>query len=170
MREVVTIGAYGWDAASFLGALLEAGVDTFCDVRARRGVRGAEYAFANSQRLQAALAEAGIRYVHRPDLAPGDSIRKQQHAADQAGGGARRKRATLSPAFVEGYRRERLQGFDSQSFDADLGAEAVVVALFCVERTPAACHRSLLAERLAADLRLPVRHLLPAGDETPTGD
>ena len=60
------------------------GVDTFCDLRARRGVRGREYAFANSQRLQARLAELGIRYVHRLDLAPSAATRSQQHAADAA--------------------------------------------------------------------------------------
>jgi hypothetical protein len=36
-----------------------------------------------------------------------------------------------------------------------------VAALFCVEREPDACHRSLLAERLAADLGVEVVHLLP---------
>ena len=32
-------------------------------------------------------------------------------------------------------------------------------ALLCVERDPEACHRSLIAERLAAEYRLPVTHL-----------
>lgn len=68
---IVTIGAYGWSEAEFLAALVAAGVDTVVDVRARRGARGAAYAFANSRRLQASLAAAGIRYRHRPDLAPG---------------------------------------------------------------------------------------------------
>ena len=84
MPEFVTIGAHGWDAERFFSALLAAGVDTFCDLRARRGVRGREYAFANSQRLQARLAELGIRYIHRLDLAPSAATRSQQHAADEA--------------------------------------------------------------------------------------
>jgi len=41
-------------------------VDTFCDIRARRGVRGSEYAFANHQRLAARLAERNIRPKCRP--------------------------------------------------------------------------------------------------------
>jgi hypothetical protein len=57
--------------------------------------------------------------------------------------------------------RERLRDFDSTAFVADLGITARIVALFCVEREPAACHRSLLADRLAKDLGLPARHLLP---------
>ena len=159
--EFVTIGVYGWDAERFFAALKAAQVDTFCDIRDRRGVRGAEYAFANSARLQARLAEMGVRYIHRRDLAPSREVRGRQHAADLASRTARRQRTALSPGFVDAYVRERLIGFDSQAFAARLGPEARVVALFCVEREPAACHRSLLADRLARDLGVRVRHLLP---------
>ena len=159
--EFVTIGVYGWDAERFFAALRAAEVDTFCDIRRRRGVRGAEYAFANSARLQDRLAEMGVRYIHRRDLAPSLEVRSQQVAADRAARTAKRQRATLSPAFAEAYMREQLRDFDSTAFIADLGTTARIVALFCVEREPAACHRSLLADRLAKDLGLPARHLLP---------
>jgi uncharacterized protein (DUF488 family) len=159
--EFITMGVYGWDAERFFAALKTAGVDTFCDIRARRGVRGAEYAFANSVRLQDRLAEMGIRYIHRRDLAPSQEVRGQQVAADHAAHTAKRQRVALSPAFAEAYLQERLRDFDSTGFIADLGEQAHIVALFCVEREPAACHRSLLADRLAKDLGLPVRHLLP---------
>jgi uncharacterized protein (DUF488 family) len=161
LTEIVTIGAYGWDEASFFRALSDAGVDAFCDVRQRRGVRGREYAFANSARLQARLAALGIGYVHRLDLAPTPALRAIQGAADAATRTAKRQRAVLSPAYVQAYRTERLAAFDSAAFAAGLGDAARVLALFCVEREPAACHRSLLADRLARDLGLPVRHLLP---------
>ncbi len=42
---------------------------------------------------------------------------------------------------------------------------STVSALLCVERDPEACHRSLVADRLAAVLGLPVRHLLPDSAE-----
>lgn len=161
--EFVTIGVYGWDAERFFAALQAAGVDTFCDIRDRRGVRGAEYAFANSTRLQARLAALGIRYIHRRDLAPSQEVRDRQHGVDRASQTAKRQRTALSPAFVDAYTRERLNGFDSQAFIASLGTEARRVALFCVEREPAACHRALLAARLAQDLSVRVRHLVPAG-------
>jgi uncharacterized protein (DUF488 family) len=160
MPTLVTIGVYGSDEASFFGALQQAGVDTFVDIRSRRGVRGAAYAFANSQRLQARLAELNIRYLHRPDLAPSPQTRNQQYAADKANKTAKRQRSVLDPAFAAAYRQERLAGFDSQQFMADLGAQTRVAALFCVEREPAACHRSLLAARLQRDLGLPVKHLI----------
>lgn len=161
MVEFVTIGVHGWDAKAFFHALQDAGVDTLCDIRRRRGVRGAEYAFANSQRLQKRLAELGIAYIHRLDLAPSNAARAAQHAVDDGEKIARRQRTALSPAFADAYRLECLAGFDSRQFVASLDEAARVVALLCVEREPAACHRSLLADQLARDLNTPVRHLTP---------
>ncbi len=161
IEKIVTIGVYGYDAEDFFAALQAAGVDTFCDVRRRRGVRGREYAFANRVRLEAKLAELGIRYVHRRDLAPDDELRRAQNAADAATHVGKRARQVLSPAFVDGYCRAPLAVFDSRRFATECGPETRVVALFCVETEPAACHRSLLAERLAADLGVPIENLLP---------
>lgn len=163
MNKLVTIGVYGFDEQSFFAALQRAGVDTLCDIRRRRGVRGSEYAFANRARLEARLAALGIRYVHRLDLAPSQQLRQRQYNVDAAAGVSKRQRETLSPAFVEGYRNECLTAFDSHRFAADLGEGAHVVALLCVETAPAACHRGLVAARLAADLGLSVEHLLPEG-------
>ena len=159
--ELVTIGAYGWDAERFLSALALNTVDTFCDLRARRGVRGSQYAWANSRRLQAALMASGIRYLHLSELTPSAATRAAQSTADKAMHVAKRKRALLSSEFVESYRCERLATFDSRAFVANLGPEARVVALFCVEREPMACHRSLLADRLRHDLGISVTHLVP---------
>lgn len=161
MNKIVTIGAIGYTADAFFSALQEAEVDTFVDVRRRRAVRGAAYAFANSQRLQARLAKLGIRYLHRLDLAPPTTVRQQQAAADAAAGVAKRKRAELSPTFVTLYRSEVLTSFDPQSLHDDLPPDAAVIALMCVERVPAACHRSLLAERLRQAWGVEVVHLVP---------
>jgi uncharacterized protein (DUF488 family) len=164
LPEFVTIGVYGFDAEQFFQALVAARVDTLCDIRRRRGVRGAEYAFANSQRLQERLAELGIRYLHYIDLAPSTALRKQQEAADKQGHTARRKRALLSPQFVQGYEQSVLADFDAAAFVASLGPDARVAALLCVEREPAACHRSLLAAHLHAKLGVSVRHVTPPGN------
>ncbi len=158
--QIVTIGVYGSSEEAFFRALQEAGVDTFCDIRQRRGVRGSEYAFVNSTRLQARLAEMGIRYLHRRDLAPTPAIRAQQHAADKLGKTARRQRAQLDPRFVAAYEAEILAGFDPAEFLAAL-APSRVAALFCVERDAAACHRSLLAARLHREAGVEVEHLQP---------
>lgn len=162
MNKIVTIGAYGYDAEHFFAALQAAGVDVFCDIRRRRGVRGRDYAFANRARLAARLAELGIRYLHPIELAPSNVLRQMQYAIDAAAHVRKRQRQVLSPTFADGYRQECLATFDSHQFAADLGPEARVVALFCVETEAAVCHRSLVAERLAQELHLPVEHLLPA--------
>jgi uncharacterized protein (DUF488 family) len=158
--RILTLGVYGATETAFFTALQEARVDTFCDIRARRGVRGSEYAFVNSQRLQAKLAELGIRYLHFKDLAPSEALRKRQYAADKADRIAKRKRIELSEQFIAGYHEEH-RDFDSRKFIEQLGPDARVVALFCVERAAEACHRSLLAARLQQDLGLEVVHLTP---------
>lgn len=159
--EFITIGVYGFNEEGFFRALQAAGVDTFCDIRQRRGLRGSTYAFANSQRLQARLAELDIRYLHRKDLAPTKAVRDRQHAADSEAKIAKRQRTNLSPAFIHAFQQEILTGFDSRQFVTDLGDEAQVVALFCVEREPSACHRSLVAERLEEGLGVRVKHIMP---------
>jgi uncharacterized protein (DUF488 family) len=159
--KIVTIGVYGFDESSFFDALCKADVDTFCDIRSRRGVRGATYAFANSKRLQARLAELGIRYLHRKDLGPTKTVREKQAAADKATKTAKRKRTELGEAFIEAYHTECLDVFDPQSLLDELESDAKVVALFCVETAPEACHRSLVAEKLAKTYDLEVEDILP---------
>ena len=158
MKRVVTIGVYGCSGDGFLAALREAGVGLLLDVRQRRGVRGAEYAWANAKRLQAALADAGIAYEHRPELAPTTELRHLQYAEDARQGVGKRSRAELAPAYVERYTREILDHVDLGALAAELPDEHAT-ALFCVERDPEACHRSLIAARLAAEHGLPVRHI-----------
>lgn len=159
--KIVTIGVYGFDEESFFEALCKASVDTFCDIRSRRGVRGATYAFANSKRLQARLAELGIRYLYRKDLGPTQVVREKQAAADKATKTAKRKRTELGEAFIEAYNTECLDIFDPQSLLDELESDAQVVALFCVETAPEACHRSLVADKLAKTYDLEVEDILP---------
>ena len=158
--KIITIGVYGFTEATFFEALLAHGVDLFCDVRQRRGLRGRDYAFANSQRLQERLAQLGIAYKHLKNLAPTPEVRRQQQTVDQAGGVKKRARSQLSPAFIEAYEATVLAEFDAQAFLEEVG-ESAILALFCVEREPAACHRSLLAGHLARALNLNVEHVLP---------
>jgi uncharacterized protein (DUF488 family) len=160
MARLATIGVYGFDAQGFLSTLLEAEVGVLLDVRQRRGVRGKEYAWANAQRLQAALAETGIRYQHLPELAPTAELRNLQYAADAAQGVGKRGRSTLSPAYVERYEREILAPADLTPVVAALPARGAA-ALFCVEADPEACHRSLIADRVAAEHGVAVVHLRP---------
>lgn len=159
--RILTIGGYGFDEHSFFNALERAGVDTFVDTRQRRGLRGARYAFLNSARLQKALRERGVRYVHLRELAPTQAIRDLQREDDSSTGLGKRDRSRLSSRFVEAYKKQVLEPFEVGSFHAAVGSEAQVVALFCVERLPEACHRSLVAEHLGQELSTSVGHITP---------
>lgn len=169
MSALVTIGVHGWSADAFLRALREADVRLLLDVRQRRGVRGAEHAWANARRLQELLARAGIAYGHRPELAPTTELRQLQYAEDARRGEGKHTRAELAPAYVERYLGEILDA-------ADLGAVAALLphegaaALLCVERDPEACHRSLVAARLAERHGARVAHLRAVdGEGAPVG-
>jgi len=159
--KIVTIGVYGFTEEGFFQALVDNQVDTFCDVRQRRGVRGAQYAFANSQRLQERLASLGIRYYYFQNLAPSQATRQQQRAADKKVGTTKRARTVLSPNFIKAYREECLEALDTRAFLKKIDSNTEVLALFCVEREPTACHRSLLADELARELKTQVKHITP---------
>ena len=158
MRTVATIGVYGFTIEKFIDTLREADVGLILDVRQRRGVRGSEYAWANSARLQSALAEAGIAYRHHKELAPTTELRRLQYREDDRLGVGKRSRAELAPAYRERYTKEILDRVDLAPIVAELPTGAAT-ALLCVERDPEACHRSLIAERMADDLGVAVNHL-----------
>ena len=157
---MVTIGVYDWDLSSFLGALAGADVRLLIDVRQRRGVRGPRYAWANAARLQSALAEAGIAYRHHKELAPTTELRQLQYAEDARRGEGKRSRTVLSPQYATRYAHEILDKAPLEPVVAELPPDGAG-ALFCVERDPEACHRSIIAERLAAEHGVDVRHLRP---------
>ena len=160
MKRAVTIGVYGFTAAIFLRALGDADVRVVLDVRQRRGVRGSEYSWANSLRLQAALADAGIAYRHHRELAPTTELRQLQYREDARRGVGKRSRAELAPEYRRRYTREILDRADLTRVVAELPDQGAG-ALMCVERDPEACHRSIIAERLAAEHGVAVRHLRP---------
>lgn len=149
---VITCGVYGFDAQAFAKAVVAAKPDKFVDVRRRRGVRGHDYAFANSRRLQDLLENHGIPYMHRLDLAAPEDVMKREGEIDKAHHIARHERDSLSPEFIADYEREVLAGFDAAAFIATLGDGVQRPLLFCVERTASACHRGLIADAIVAQL------------------
>ena len=157
---IVTIGVYGFTGATFLERLRGAGVRLVLDVRQRRGVRGSQYAWANSMRLQDALATASLAYRHHPELAPTTELRQLQYAEDARAGVGKRSREQLAPAYVEGYTREILDPTGVEAVVGALPADGCG-ALFCVERDPEACHRSLIAARVADEHGIAVTHVRP---------
>jgi uncharacterized protein (DUF488 family) len=158
--QVATIGVYGFTVETFIAALRRAGASALLDVRQRRGVRGSEYAWANSQRLQAALAAAEIAYRHLPELAPTTELRALQYREDDRARVGKRSRVELAAEYRERYTREILDRLDLGEILAGLltGGRS---ALMCVERDPKACHRSLVADRLARQHGASVVDIVP---------
>src|ERR1700744_3603504 len=137
---VATIGVYGASQSSFLAALREAGVGLLLDVRQRRGGRGRENAWANSLRLQDALAKAGIGYRHHPGLAPGTRLPPLRYGEDHRLGEGKRSRTALAPEYRRRYLEEILDRVDLDQLVATLPRDCAS-ALMCVERDARACHR-----------------------------
>ena len=147
--EFFTIGVYNSTETEYFNKLIENNIDTFCDIRQRRGVRGAKYSFVNSNRLQEKLNELDIKYGHVLDLAPTSEIRDLQKEADAKLGELKRDRNKLGKIFTKAYKDRVLEKFDFDSFIDKLdevGANRVV--LFCVEEKPEACHRSIVTDKL----------------------
>ena len=147
--EFFTIGVYKSTEEDFFKKLTDNNIDTFCDIRQRRGVRGSEYSFVNSSYLQQKLHELDIKYGHVLNLAPTSEIRDLQKQADLQTGEQKRDRNKLGKVFTIAYREKILSQFDFdyfiEQFD-DIGANKVV--LFCVEEKAEACHRSIVADKL----------------------
>jgi uncharacterized protein (DUF488 family) len=161
MPRIATIGVYEFDAAGFIGALDEAGVTQLIDIRQRRGVRGPQYAWANAQRLQALLADAQIRYEHHPELAPDTELRHLQYREDDRQGVGKRSRVQLAPEYIRQYTEEILDLVPLEPLVRRLPVHGIG-ALMCVEATARACHRSLVAQRLADRFGFEVIDLEPA--------
>ena len=125
-------------------------------------MRGSEYAWANSTRLQAALAEADIDYRHHKELAPTTELRQLQYREDDRLGVGKRSRTQLAREYRDRYVAEILDRADLDAVAAGLPTDRAA-ALMCVERDPEACHRSLIAERLEAKHGIEVTHLRPDG-------
>lgn len=158
--EFFTIGVYNSTEQDFFNKLVENRIDTFCDIRQRRAVRGSKYAFVNSNRLQNKLSELEIKYGHVLQLAPPKEIRELQKLADLQKGEQKRERQELGGVFKSEYKNRILENFDFDTFIENLenvGANRVV--LFCVEERPEACHRSIVSNKLQDTYKYKVTHI-----------
>jgi uncharacterized protein (DUF488 family) len=160
MPRIATIGVYDLDAPTFVDMLDEAGVTKVFDIRQRRGVRGSQYSWANAQRLQALLADAHIGYEYHPELAPDTELRQLQYRDDDAQAVGKRSRVRLAPEYIRVYTDEILDLVPLEPLVGRLPVHGIG-ALLCVEATARACHRSLVAQRLAERFGFEVVHLEP---------
>lgn len=135
----MTIGYQGRTLDEFLDALLAAGVRQVVDVRALPLSRRKGF---SKTPLRLALEAKGIGYVHVRSA--GNPFRGDETAA-QAILAKYRKHLAAAPGVV------------SEVAEAALKMPS---ALLCMERAPHDCHRSIIADALAAPAHgLAVRHL-----------
>lgn len=158
--EFYTVGVYNSTESEFFSKLTDNNIDTFCDIRQRRGVRGAQYSFVNSKRLQARLESLGIKYKHIIDLAPTPEIRELQKKSDLEGKIQKRNRSELGEVFRTEFKKRVLDSFNLSDFISELksgGSQKIV--LFCVEEKAAACHRSIVANAIRNQSSFSVKDL-----------
>lgn len=160
MLEIYTIGVYNSTENVFFDKLTKNDVDLFLDIRQRRGVRGSQYKFVNSSYLQEKLAKLHIQYKHIIELAPTKEIRTAQKEEDIRSGNSKKTRKTLGNTFKRLYISDILDKYNLDNLVKelyDLNVQKVV--LFCVEESPYACHRSIVANRLNQQFNLAIKHL-----------
>jgi uncharacterized protein (DUF488 family) len=132
--RIFTIGYEATTMPEFISALAHAGVKRVIDVRALPLSR--RPGFSKSP-LRAALAEAGIDYVHLKAL----GTPAEGRAAARAG-------RHDDMARVYSGQLELPEAMAQGAEMLDLAAE-MPSALLCFEREPAHCHRSLLLDAIA---------------------
>lgn len=143
-NTIATIGYEGTTLDVFIQTLKRARVQLLIDVREVALSR--KKGFSKSQ-LAAALEAAGIRYLHLRSL--GDP--KEGREAARAGDYRR-------------FRRVFAAHMRSPAAQADLARAVDLVqerraCLMCFEADPGECHRTIVADQLAASTGLPVAAL-----------
>jgi uncharacterized protein (DUF488 family) len=145
-QPLLTIGYQDATPASLIQALQAAGVRRLVDVRALANSRRPGFA---KRALSAALEEAGIGYEHLRAL----GTPAEGRAAVRAG----------RPEAMRRIFAAHLAGTEAQAALAGLAdrARRERVCLLCLEADPAHCHRTLVAEAVAAGGGIAVTHLHP---------
>lgn len=147
MPTLMTIGYEGASVPGFVDALRHGGVELLVDVRAVASSRRPGFA---KTRLSANVEEAGMGYLHLRALGtPADG-----RAAARSGKHAEMRRIFLAHLATEGAQHQL-------STLGDIVQGGRRVCILCFEADPAHCHRSLVAQALAARFQLAVQHLHP---------
>lgn len=137
--RIFTIGYEGATVPEFIAALGAAGVERVIDVRALPLSR--RPGFSKSP-LRAALAEAGIDYVHLKAL----GTPAEGRTAARAG-----RHADMERIYAGQLELPEAMAQSAQMLDL---ASEKPSALLCMEREPKHCHRTLLLKAVAPDVEV----------------
>jgi uncharacterized protein (DUF488 family) len=138
--ELWTIGHWTCPEPVFVGALAVPGIETVVDVRAQPGSRRSPQ-FGRDV-LPVWLADAGVGYLRIPELA-----------------GRRPRQPDVDPSVNAGWQNQSFHNYADWTLGEEFasGLEQLMalareqrVAILCGEPMPWRCHRSLIANVLAA--------------------
>jgi uncharacterized protein (DUF488 family) len=151
---VTTLATIGYEHAtvrSFLDALRGADVRLLVDVRAVAGSRRPGFA---KTRLAANLEEAGISYLHLRVL----GTPAEGRAAARAG---------RHDEMREIFREQLATSEGERDLETLIGLvrSGQRVCVLCLEADPEHCHRSIVADAVAARLPVGILHLRPGWEE-----
>lgn len=118
--KIYTIGVYQTTEQSFFEKLVQNNISLFCDIRQRRGIRGAQYKYVNSNYLQSKLSELKIPYIYIKELAPTKEIRQKQKDADKLNNETKKQRTILGDVFINEYCEQILNKFNMKTFINEL--------------------------------------------------
>jgi uncharacterized protein (DUF488 family) len=151
--KVWTIGHSTRSIDEFIGALRSFEIQTLADVRSFPGSR--RYPQFNQENLRASLTEAGIGYIHLPDL-----------------GGRRRARSdSLNMAWQSKTFRGYADYMETEGFQKGIArlleaARELRTAIMCAEAVWWRCHRSLISDYLKAN-EVEVTHIMATRKSQP---
>ena len=147
---IYTIGHSNHPIDRFVALLQQHGIDAVADVRSTPYSRfNPQY---RKERLQAALADAGIRYVF---LGEERGARSKDPACYDESGRVSYVRLAATDLFRRGIER-LLTGMQNHR-----------IAIMCAEREPLDCHRTILVARELEKAGVPVTHILKDGTLEP---
>ena len=147
---IYTIGHSKHPINRFIALLQQHCVEALADVRSTPYSRfNPQF---NKEKLQAALAAAGIRYVF---LGEELGARSRDPSCYDEGGRVSYAKLSLTEAFRRGI--ERLL----------TGMQQHRIAIMCAEREPLECHRTILVSRELEKAGVPVTHILQDGSLEP---
>jgi uncharacterized protein (DUF488 family) len=143
---IYTIGHSNHPIDRFVALLQQHDIDAVADVRSTPYSRfNPQY---RKERLQAALADAGIRYVF---LGEELGARSKDPACYDESGRVSYVRLAATDLFRRGIER-LLTGMQNHR-----------IAIMCAEREPLDCHRTILVARELEKAGVPVTHILKDG-------
>ena len=147
---IYTIGHSKHPIDPFIALLQQHGIDALADVRSTPYSRfNPQF---NKEKLQAALATAGIRYVF---LGEELGARTKDPSCYDGEGRVSYAKLAQTELFRKGI--ERLL----------TGMQQHRIAMMCAERDPLECHRTILVSRELEKVGIPVTHILHDGTLEP---